>query len=451
MNDVKCLPHPILLTLPTGTRSMLTSYHFAPLVPNSPPHRYVEGSLARAIQRGDWMLLDELNLASPETLECLNGVLEGPDGSVLLSERGDTQPLKRHPAFRLFACMNPATDVGKRDLPPGIRNRFSEVYVDEIGSADDLQIVVAAYMQAFGTGGESLVAPIVDFYMAARRAAADGGLRGDGQQRPTYSLRTLCRALVHAIALQGIYGMRRSLAEGLRMSFLTQLDQESTQAMERLLRHHVVPDSWKADVAQLPRQPGPEYVRFLNYWLRVGGEAPCEPAQYIQTPTITANLRNVARVVASGRFPVLLQGPTSSGKTSLIEYLAATTGHRFVRINNHEHTDIQEYLGSYVSDDAGKLVFRDGALVTAVRHGYWIVLDELNLAPTDVLEALNRLLDDNRELCVCPVLVPSICLPGCLSNIVVIPTLPCPPSHYCLCLDLLCPALPCFSLGCSYT
>ena len=34
----------------------------------------------------------------------------------------------------------------------------------------------------------------------------------------------------------------------------------------------------------------------------------------------------------------------------------------------------------------------------AVRKGWWIVLDELNLAPSDVLEALNRLLDDNREL-----------------------------------------------------
>lgn len=35
----------------------------------------------------------------------------------------DVTPTVRHDDFRLFACMNPATDVGKKDLPPGIRNR----------------------------------------------------------------------------------------------------------------------------------------------------------------------------------------------------------------------------------------------------------------------------------------------------------------------------------------
>lgn len=33
------------------------------------------------------------------------------------------EPLVRHPDFRLFACMNPATDVGKKNLPLGLRNR----------------------------------------------------------------------------------------------------------------------------------------------------------------------------------------------------------------------------------------------------------------------------------------------------------------------------------------
>lgn len=35
-------------------------------------------------------------------------------------------------------------------------------------------------------------------------------------------------------------------------------------------------------------------------------------------------------------------------------------------------------------------MFREGTLVTALRQGHWLVLDELNLAPTEVLEALNR-------------------------------------------------------------
>lgn len=82
--------------------------------------------------------------------------------------------------------------------------------------------------------------------------------------------------------------------------------------------------------------------------------------------------------------PCTLQGPTSSGKTSLVAYLAAQTGHKFVRINNHQHTELSEYLGSYVADEAGRLVFREGALVQALRQGHWVVLDELNLAPTEV-------------------------------------------------------------------
>ncbi|CDY46035.1 BnaC02g17250D [Brassica napus] len=120
--------------------------------------------------------------------------------------------------------------------------------------------------------------------------------------------------------------------------------------------------------------------------------------KYVKTKSVIEHLHHLAHAIFVKRYPVLLQGPTSSGKTSLVKYLAALSGNKFVRINNHEQTDIQEYLGSYMTDSSGKLVFHEGALVKAVRDGHWIVLDELNLAPSDVLEALNRLLDDNREL-----------------------------------------------------
>jgi midasin len=63
------------------------------------------------------------------------------------------------------------------------------------------------------------------------------------------------------------------------------------------------------------------------------------------------------------------------GKTSLITYLAGLTGHKCLRINNHEHTDLQEYLGQYSADVDGALTFKEGALVEAMRHGYWVILD----------------------------------------------------------------------------
>lgn len=65
-------------------------------------------------------------------------------------------------------------------------------------------------------------------------------------------------------------------------------------------------------------------------------------------------------VVPLRTHPVLIQGETSVGKTSLIRWLAAATGNHCVRINNHEHTDIQEYIGCYTSDASGKLVFKEG-------------------------------------------------------------------------------------------
>lgn len=97
-------------------------------------------------------------------------------------------------------------------------------------------------------------------------------------------------------------------------------------------------------------------------------------------------------------FSAKILGVTSVGKTSMIEWLAQATGNVCYRINNHDHIDLQEYVGNYTVDKFGKLVFKEGLLVEAMRNGYWLILDELNLASTEVLEALNRVLDDNREI-----------------------------------------------------
>ena len=183
------------------------------------------------------------------------------------------------------------------------------------------------------------------------------------------------------------------------MSFLTQLDPMCTPLLEQLMQQHLVGKgtSLKALLNAVPSAPAENCVLFEQYWVEVGQLPVVESMEndgkggvFVTTPAVSQHLRNLARAVLLRKYPILLQGPTSSGKTSLVAYLAAQTGHHFVRINNHEQTDLQEYLGTYISDEHGRLLFQEGLLVQAVRHGHWIVLDELNLAPTEVLEALNR-------------------------------------------------------------
>ncbi|KAL1666977.1 hypothetical protein GGF50DRAFT_125186 [Schizophyllum commune] len=364
---------------------------------------FVEGPLVKALRAGDWVLLDEINLASPETLECVSSILQDATGSITLTEQGALEPVPRHPDFRLFACMNPATDVGKKDLPPHIRSRFTEIDVPPPDTdRDTLLSIIEKYIGAAAVADKPAIMHVADFYLAVRQMADERRIADGSNKRPNYSMRTLARALMFAADAAPAYGLRRALWEGCIMAFTMVLDGESADLVTGAARTHILAGVRNVK-SLLNREPVPptsgEHLKFGPFYLEVGPLPIDGCMDYVMTPSVEAKLIALARIVTARRFPVLIEGPTSSGKTSAVEYLARRTGHRFVRINNHEHTDIQEYLGSYVSDPAtGKLAFRDGLLVRALRRGDWIVLDELNLAPTDVLEALNRLLDDNREL-----------------------------------------------------
>ena len=57
----------------------------------------------QAMQEGCWILLDEINLATPETLQCLSSLLEGPKGTFLLVDKGWVQRKLAVTSFRMVA------------------------------------------------------------------------------------------------------------------------------------------------------------------------------------------------------------------------------------------------------------------------------------------------------------------------------------------------------------
>ncbi|KAI8917537.1 hypothetical protein DFJ77DRAFT_488317 [Powellomyces hirtus] len=374
---------------------------------------FIEGALVKALREGHWVLLDEINLATPETLDCLTGLLASATSSLVLLERGDTEPVARHPGFRLFGCMNPANDAGKKELSIGLRGRFTEFWVDAPDATfADLVTIVKQYLQSVlppSKDGDKLCEDIARFYTTVRGYAAQGLVYDGADHRVHYSMRTLARALMFAVAttVNGIWILRRGVWEGCCMTFGTGLGDKSRVMMEAVLKETVAE---KINVHRGVKSPdmGDEitHVGVGGYWLPLGPLPALDVADqsYILTETVTQNLAYLARAVMSGKYPVLIQGPTSAGKTSMVEYLAKLTGHTCVRVNNHEGTEVAEYVGGWgeaeetAEGGRGRLVWQEGILVTALRKGHWLILDELNLAPSDVLESLNRLLDDNREL-----------------------------------------------------
>jgi midasin len=357
-------------------------------------------------------------LASSDTLQRLCGLLDDPEGSLTLLERGDAKPIHRHPNFRLFAAMNPATDTGKKDLPSSIRSRFSEMFVEELLDPIELRTVAARYLDGvLPSDGKSsehteIVVSVVALYLKCRTMAESSLSDGNGV-KPRYTMRTLSRALSAAkrLVLSQRIPLLRAIFEAFQLAFEGILDPDSTKTMRKVLTKALLRGVDKIDFDHPGRKPGGKsdstsHVLVKPFWITAGPLQPVDwsevghdgKARFILTPSVISNLRRLSCTLAAGPWPILLEGPTSSGKTTLVEYLARRCGHHVVRINNHEHTDVQEYTGAFSTDQNGRLSFRDGILVQALRRGHWVILDELNLAPSEVLEALNRLLDDNREL-----------------------------------------------------
>lgn len=69
--------------------------------------------MIKSIQNGDWILLDEINLAPDSVLNRLATIILG--NNIMLNERADIVETQKHPDFRVFMCMNPPyTSAGKK-------------------------------------------------------------------------------------------------------------------------------------------------------------------------------------------------------------------------------------------------------------------------------------------------------------------------------------------------
>ncbi|MFD1862721.1 AAA family ATPase [Planococcus chinensis] len=101
------------------------------------------------------------------------------------------------------------------------------------------------------------------------------------------------------------------------------------------------------------------------------------------------------------RKPVLLKGPTGAGKTKLAESISALCRQPLQSINCSVDLDAEALLGFKTLVQQGgesRIEFIEGPVVTAMKQGHLLYIDEINMAKPETLPILHSALDHRRMM-----------------------------------------------------
>ncbi|MBT2582130.1 MoxR family ATPase [Planococcus sp. ISL-109] len=99
--------------------------------------------------------------------------------------------------------------------------------------------------------------------------------------------------------------------------------------------------------------------------------------------------------------PVLLKGPTGAGKTKLAESISDLFQQPIQSINCSVDLDAEALLGFKTlvqRDGQSAIEFVEGPVVTAMKKGHILYIDEINMAKAETLPILHSVLDHRRMM-----------------------------------------------------
>ena len=138
-------------------------------------------------------------------------------------------------------------------------------------------------------------------------------------------------------------------------------------------------------------------------------DKPSSSSCFIPTKTTISNMSTLGIAMSSDPHPppILVCGPSGSGKSSIVREMARQCSSFTTTLNNNnpenellelhidEETDSKTLLGSYVATDIpGEFVWMAGPLTLAARQGRWVLIEDVDRCSEEIQAALIRLFEE---------------------------------------------------------
>lgn len=352
---------------------------------------FKEGAFLSALQNGDWILLDELNLAPQPVLEGLNACLDHR-GEVYIPELGKTFKVKKE--TKLFACQNPLKQGGaRRGLPLSFLNRFTQVYIDTLTKEDLIYIVESQYQ----TLPKDILHRIVNFNCKIAHEVTvlqSWGHRGGPWEMNLRDIQRWCEALT--VDLNS--GNKVAPGKFVDMLYINRMRTiEDKMQMIKTYDEIFCPEYPRSDTS--PQfNINDEAIIIGDVKLKRNKEKTFKNRRALesnllllrnQMPTLRAVAENIKM-----NWLTILVGATSTGKSSVIQILADLAGHDLYVVPVTSAMDVSDLLGGFEQVDYNRNlenIFDDiDTLTQCTVRNFWLTERDDKWKTNKLLSNLHR-------------------------------------------------------------
>lgn len=357
-------------------------------ISSGPEFAWRDGPFLQAMKTGDWVLLDELNLASQQVLEGLNACLDHR-GVVYIPELD--REFECSPEFRVFAAQNPQNQGGgRKGLPKSFVNRFTQVYVVSLEESDLKFIISTLHPLLAQELVDNLTVFINRMHYDIMVKGKFGWLGGPWE----FNLRDILRwveLIEDELSLTPVTQVPLTHGGGVAFLYLA-----ASRFVEMIFAQRMRSQHDRNCVYELFKEifessfDHSTAASLYSFEIR--------PQYNISETQITIGKVSLSRVTDSGNsssaageleflqdtlpylqtlmycvkrnWMALITGPPASGKTSLVRYLSKITGNHLEEFAMNGGVDTVELLGGFEQAD---LTRRKEQLVYAIQAGIDLV------------------------------------------------------------------------------